>query len=361
MLAIAMLPAREGDCLILSWGSDAHPHRILFDGGRKATFADLKQHIDLLPATQREFELLVVTHIDRDHIEGVIELLIDPQCPVTFKDVWFNGYHHLADEDLEIFGAVMGESLTERLRTLCRSGGWTWNGAFGAKARKAAALPPSGAPVTLALQGLDLTLLSPSRTRLERLLPVWEQECEKAGIVAGKVGEPPEPEDVESFGTIDIEELAAEPFEEDDAKANGSSIAVLAAYGGRRVLLSGDAFSSDLLHALEKLPAAARKLDAFKVPHHGSRKNLSKELLEAIQCKNYLFSTNGSYFGHPDPVAVSRTIRWGGPGAELWFNYSSAETLVWDVDDWKADFDYSTHYPEQVDGYQEIRLETGGA
>jgi hypothetical protein len=55
---------------------------------------------------------------------------------------------------------------------------------------------------------------------------------------------------------------------------------------------------------------------------------------------------------------VSRAIRWGGPGARLWFNYSSDETLVWDVDDWKSDFDYSTHYPTGGDGYQKLDFET---
>jgi glyoxylase-like metal-dependent hydrolase (beta-lactamase superfamily II) len=37
----------------------------------------------------------VVSHIDADHIGGVIELLEDTALGVSFGDIWFNGYRHL--------------------------------------------------------------------------------------------------------------------------------------------------------------------------------------------------------------------------------------------------------------------------
>lgn len=45
----------------------------------------------------------------------------------------------------------------------------------------------------------------------------------------------------ESFGRIDIKELAELPFQEDHSEPNGTSIAVLAAYKNKRVLLAADA------------------------------------------------------------------------------------------------------------------------
>jgi phosphoribosyl 1,2-cyclic phosphodiesterase len=72
VLEIEMLPAREGDCLLLSWGAGASPYRILIDGGRAQTYSSLKRRLSNLPSTKREFELLVITHIDRDHIEGAL-------------------------------------------------------------------------------------------------------------------------------------------------------------------------------------------------------------------------------------------------------------------------------------------------
>ena len=90
-----MLPAREGDCLWIEYGDPARPRRILIDGGRKSAYAELKRRFADLPRAQRAFELLILSHVDADHIEGLLELAADPQLAVTFKDVWFNGEQHL--------------------------------------------------------------------------------------------------------------------------------------------------------------------------------------------------------------------------------------------------------------------------
>jgi hypothetical protein len=357
MLTVEMLPACEGDCLILRWGTEAKSHRILFDGGRKSTHAALRKLSESLTPAERRFELLVVTHVDRDHIEGALELLDD--CPLDFADVWFNGFQHLAEPGVEELGAVQGERLTERLVELCGRRRWSWNGRFGEHHREPAALRSDGSLPRFEFPGdLTLTLLSPTRERLRELRPHWEKECRKAGIVAGQAASAPDREGVESLGAIDIEELAEARFEEDDSEPNGSSIAVLAEYRQRRVLLAADAFPGDLEAALAKLSALPFELDAFKLPHHGSRKNVSKALLQAIRCPRYLFSTSGAYFGHPDPVAVSRVIRWGGADSQLWFNYLSDETRLWDTQSWKDRYGYSTHYPdERRNGHQLVVLE----
>ena len=105
MFRIEMFPACEGDCLIVTYGQPGTPKRILIDGGRVATYADLRAHLVGLPQDQRRFELLIITHVDRDHIEGMLKLFADPNLPVTFGEVWFNAYHHLNDGDFEVFSA----------------------------------------------------------------------------------------------------------------------------------------------------------------------------------------------------------------------------------------------------------------
>lgn len=90
-----MLPAREGDCLWIEYGDEKRPRRVLIDGGRQSTYAILRQRFAVLPAEQSEFELLILSHVDADHIEGFLKLVADPELPVRFKDVWFNGRYHL--------------------------------------------------------------------------------------------------------------------------------------------------------------------------------------------------------------------------------------------------------------------------
>jgi glyoxylase-like metal-dependent hydrolase (beta-lactamase superfamily II) len=56
--------------------------RALIDTGRTATVKDLKPRLRALPATKLESELLIVTHVGRDHIESVLKLLEDERLPV---------------------------------------------------------------------------------------------------------------------------------------------------------------------------------------------------------------------------------------------------------------------------------------
>ena len=360
MFTIEMLPAREGDCIVLTWECEGTPRRILIDGGRKATYDDLSAYVEALPEAERVFELLIVTHIDRDHIEGLLALLDDPDHELSFKDVWFNGYHHLESGEIEEFGAVQGERFTRWLTAKVEAQVGMWNGPFGDGGNKAVMLPEDGKPLAIDIdEEMRLVLLSPNLEKLQELIPEWERQCKDAGIVAGEPAVDPDEEGFEVFGGIDIEELAEEMSKEDGSEPNGASIAVIAEYREHKVLLAGDAHPGLLLESLKKLDDADAPiaLDAVKLPHHGSRKNTSKELLQAIQCPKYLFSTNGSYFDHPDPVAVSRVIRYGGPNVELWFNYLSDETQVWDVQSWREDHEYSVHYPEQdSDGFQCVKI-----
>jgi hypothetical protein len=295
----------------------------MIDGGRKATYGEVREFLAELPESERDFELLVVTHVDRDHIEGVIAMLADQQCPVTFQDIWFNGYAHLTEE---AFGPPQGDSLTELLMLQRRP----WNRAWGGGAVRVAdegALPRA----TLA-GGLELTVLSPNARDLLRLRDTWERECEAAGLVpnaalpaAEKLG----PDD-ESFGPPDVVALAGTQFEPDRAPANGSSIALLARWRDRSVLLAADAYPERLVAALERLqPEGPLVVNAFKVPHHGSDNNLSRELLARVRCARYLVSTNGSYHGHPGERTMARIMLHGGDVKELVFNYQSPQTRRW--------------------------------
>lgn len=340
-LTVEMLPAREGDSILLTYDDGARSRRVLVDGGRAATWKDLKARLLDVPEEERELELLVITHVDRDHIEGVLKMLEDGECPVTFKDVWFNGYGHLKAVDDEDFGAVQGERLTALLLD-----GRPWNRAFG---RRSVRLPTDGAPTPIELEGgLRLTLLSPTAEKLILLRPKWEEECTKAEILPTDALPPdPVPGD-EPFGAIDVDALADEDFDEDDAEANGSSIALLAEHEGRRVLLGADAHPTVLLDGLERVfPGGAPvRLDAFKVAHHGSRNNLPVALLQRLACGRYLVSTNGSQFKHPSRPAIARILKYGGDAKTIVFNYRTEFTEVWDEPTLREEYGYDVVYGE---------------
>lgn len=359
-LTITMLPAKEGDCLHIAYGEEAEQKHILIDAGRQWTWKNaLKDRLSNIGIDS--LELLVVTHVDRDHIDGMLAMVSDPDLDIDVKEFWFNTWDHLQgntivspetdDDDTEPFGAKMGEELS----THSVDKGWSWNQQFGGKAVE---LSDDIAENTIQFGDITLTLLSPDRTKLEELIPKWKKECTKAGLTPGATVEDyvlEENDDIEDFGAINIDALAAEAFKEDGSEANGSSIAFILDYKGIKVLLSGDAHVDLLVKSLKNLGATAEnpmRLDAFKVPHHGSKYNISNELLGLIDCSNYLISTNGNYFKHPEDVAMARLIKHGTSDSVLNFNYKTEFNKFWENGQWQTTYRYTTNFPlDDQDGF----------
>ncbi len=109
MFRIDMLPAAQGDSLWIEYGPRTKPHRVLIDGGTAPTYDHLRARIMRLPERDRHFDLWIVSHVDADHIEGVIVLLQDRSLKLSVDDVWFNGWKHLPTDRL---GPAQGEMLS---------------------------------------------------------------------------------------------------------------------------------------------------------------------------------------------------------------------------------------------------------
>ena len=340
---IKFLPARYGDCIWIEYGTNNKTYRILIDGGTSGTKSDIRELIKALPEDQRHFELMVVTHIDRDHIEGILALLEEE---LTFKvdDFWFNGWQHFPEDENEELGAVQGERLTAAILKHHIN----WNNAFEGKA---VVIPSSGElPEKELSGGMKITLLSPLMENLVALRPKWEKAVKDAGLVPG-FGVLPVidvEDDEEHLGALpDVNALNDEDFHEDISEANGSSIAFLASFKGKTVFFGGDSFPSVALDSLNKLYHDKAPIDLVKLSHHASAHNTSPELIEKIDSNRYLISTNGSIYHHPTAVTVAKVIKKGGNGVELYFNYKSEYNKVWDSPTLKNKHNYKAIFPKE--------------
>ena len=374
MFRIEMLPAGHGDSLLISYGDPTSPKHILIDGGPYYFFANKKKkelgkrqtlNRRLAELTQEgsELELMVVTHVDGDHIEAAIRWIGSHPQPIPVQEIWFNGRHHL---DRGWMGIPEGEFLSK----LIDSHGIPWNMHFEDGA--GAVVCSSTEPVTRTLEGgMKLTVLSPSWPDLDKLRGEWDQVLEEEKL------DTDDPQAIlerleqnkrlrptpEAFGWLGgeeeegVEDWAEAVFKEDATVANGSSIALLAEYEGKAVLLAGDAHPSTLIDSINQLLRqrgnSRLAIDAFKVPHHGSKNNLNRELLELVECRRFLISTNGSYFDHPDQEAIARILKYGTrvysrnsfDRAILCFNYQKPRMKSWDDPDLKSTYLYDTDYP----------------
>lgn len=315
LFTLEALDASEGDCLLLLYGTARRPRLVAIDGGPRATCsrALLPRLLALRAAFPRPdaplpLELLVVTHVDSDHIAGVVALTGQlreiqdsaAEPPIVVRELWHNSFdsalgepqvvraiefvNALPSRDGSVGGVVASVAEGRRLNDDATALGVAINLEFGglvARADDAAVEVPCG-------DGLTLTVLGPARQQLEAFRQEWAAALRRAPATAGQVT---------SIGALDT------------SRPNLASIVLLAESGGRSVLLAGDARGDHILAGLEasgRLPAGGTvHVDVFKLPHHGSCRNNTPKLLERVLADTYVISANGKH-ANPDRETLDR-------------------------------------------------------
>ncbi|MEQ8474484.1 MAG: MBL fold metallo-hydrolase [Marinoscillum sp.] len=327
-MKIKTLPAFNGDSILISFIDSQRVNRnILIDGGISRTYPKhLKRELSSIIEKGDSIDLLVITHIDDDHIGGIIKLYEDTEIDRSFiKQVWFNSGNLLSDffeserekeREVEIIPRnktemSVGQGITLE-SALVKEGNWFQKIVY------------TGLDV-IVFHGAKVTILSPNRSGLEKLQSKWETEKDKITLMSGEH---------DDFN-IPISELIKLPFKEDQAVPNGSSIAFMIEHDGKKALLLGDAHPSVIESSLRNLSYSAEnklQVDLVKVSHHSSKKNTSSDLLALIECSRFIISTDGNKHGLPDKQAMARIIA-SNVGCSLYFNYDSLSDKIFTVAD----------------------------
>ena len=170
-MRVTMSPALHGDCLWVEYGNNRKRRRILIDGGPIGAFSILDKRIADLPAGDRKFELIVLSHVDTDHVDGLVRLFAESPLRFAVDDVWFNGWRHL-EQNHKLLGGMQGEYFSALISK--RAPG-RWNKAFKGKA---IIVPDGGGapPVVKLAGGMKLTLLSPTPATLEKMRTHWKKD-----------------------------------------------------------------------------------------------------------------------------------------------------------------------------------------
>jgi hypothetical protein len=319
VFTLEALQAAHGDALILHYGPLAKPRLILVDGGARGIFkASLGPRLKEIHAARGggvlEIRLMMVSHIDEDHIAGILDFtrmlrdLADRNVPLPFDvlTLWHNSFDDIAGK----VNASVGASLTaaqllgsakpktadgaalvasvpqgRQLRLDADALGLNMNSGFDDILQFSA----PGGPLNMGAQ-LTFTVLGPRQAELDALNSKWDKEV-KALLVKKK-------QKTDGGGArltaADLRALAAEFV--DKSIHNLSSVVVLAEFEGKRILLTGDARGDFILASLREarlLENGTIAVDIFKVPHHGSVRNAAAELFDAVVADHYVFSANG--------------------------------------------------------------------
>lgn len=370
MLRIKSYPAGNGDAFLLS----AAGSNVLVDGGYVQTF---DKHIqpDLLEITSRgeRLDLVIASHIDADHISGLIRFLsvneksIEPKV-VSVGKVWHNSLRSLTTTndttirpaDRSILDAISRrghpvqigissngpKEISARqgssLASLIHRGGYRWNDCSGATSISIERTPP------LQLAGGNIRVIGPTQQRLDGLLKWWKGQLRQLGY-NGPTGAGDEIDDAfelicehagESAGSRPVPVSARERkdledvYDPDVSITNGSSIATIIELAGARVLMLADAWAEDVVPTLRALQSNGESMffDAIKISHHGSLRNTSPDLLRLVDAPRYIISSNGNAHGHPDIEVLAAIVdRPASFSRALYFNYPTpASALIRD-------------------------------
>ncbi len=330
---VEMLPAQYGDCLWIEYGKGGDTQRFLIDGGPAGTYEFIEKRIAMVAPGERAFELIVLSHVDADHIEGLVRLFAERPLPFAVDRVWFNGWRQM-NKAHGMLGALQGEFLSALLARRVPTS-WDTDGPP-LVIKKTGSLPTTTLP-----GGMTLTLVSPTVEALKKMAGQWRTTIAKAGIQPGnleaawaKLAATKKflPKKGLLGASPNLDALVKKQFPTDQAKPNGSSIAFLAEYEGKSTLFLADAHPTIVAASVTRLckerGVARLPVDVVKISHHGSKGNTSVALLKLLDCKRILISTSGARFQHPHASCMAQIIKWCEP-TEIYFNYRSKQTKPW--------------------------------
>lgn len=328
LMTVEALNARHGDALLLHYGPEDSPRLVVCDGGPAGVYgAAMEPRLTALreargPAEPLPIDLVIDTHLDDDHIHGLVDLFSqlaeasDDQrdLPWNVRQLWVNHFDGLVGGgggDLVSAAAAVARpdrgippGLMTTADALAVAASVPQGRALMDYARKLVVTvngPPldglvtageGGGPNVDLGSGLSLTVIAPSRARVDALHEEWD------AVLASARTKP-------SHGAL--AEVAAFL---DQSVYNLSSIVLLARAGDATMLLTGDARGDDILRAMDAaglLPGGRIHVDLLKIPHHGSSNNVDQNFFDAVTADHYLISADGKY-GNPDDAVLQMLL-----------------------------------------------------
>src|SRR5688572_13256880 len=324
---LEFLNAKHGDCLLLHYGPADKPRLIVIDGGPDTVYqARLKGRLEEIrksrQTNQLEIRMVMVSHIDDDHINGICRWFAELRdthdqeqalsCDIL--TLWHNSFDDLIAKtgaasavqmaanapatasvasialDATAFGSLdaggaaaivasvkQGRALRLDADALAinMNSGFDDLIQFDAKAR----------PLNIGAD-LKFTVLGPRKSEIDKLRAKWKTDVKKI---------------------LEKEKNKKAKATEflDTSIPNLSSVVVLAEFGGKKMLLTGDARGDNVLESLEESPklltGGKLPVDILKVPHHGSHRNSAVKFFKMIPARHYVISAEGDG-KHPNPA-----------------------------------------------------------
>ena len=355
----------EGDCNLLQ--SDDGKN-ILCDGGlAKSMRNHVRDNLNELIGSDGMLDYIYVSHIDQDHIGGVLRLLKDsldwkvydyhqekndsdirkPQSPRPPKigGLWHNSFSDQVDKNegeisdlLAASAPVMfGTAIPELVYAAEEAVKIAYSIPQAIKVSRFCkndlldipvnSIPGGTGPTKLLyfkkspksfnVGSLKFTIIGPSESELDDLRDGWNNWVKKHQNRIDSIQKEIHKQ-IEKFVN---EQLETTPFDYrnwngvPDFKGvsipNVASLMLMVEEGSKKLLLTGDSQQEKILEGLNVagyLDDGHIHLDVLKVQHHGSEHNLDENFVRHISADHYIFCGNGTH-GNPEPEVLNMVYR----------------------------------------------------
>lgn len=327
------LKAQNGDCTLINYTDEnGIPRNIIIDSGLASTyfdhanniFGELKTEIDDIKTKGQSIDLIILTHIDNDHICGFLKLFeMDKEIPNEVKKVWFNSGKLIAEklneqenkllsvglEDPGVVNTGVSEGIDFE-NFLLRHKFWERELIVGGQEHS--------------IHGAHFQILGPTLKQLKKLLKEYHEKTEDDLYTSGTSND--WATDISTF--IQEEDSPGFRFSQDSSVKNGSSISFILTLKDKKFIFLADGHPNPIVKQLNELGYSSQNplsVEFIKVSHHGSKANNNKKLFSVLKTENYMISTNSEGHGHPHKRTLARIIA-NNPDAIFHFNYEN----VWE-------------------------------
>jgi len=348
---LKMLMAGNGDAITISFKGDGDCWRnVLIDGGngKDCYLTHLRKVAVNIVEQGQQIDLLVITHIDQDHIKGIIYLTREMAAGKSeLKDdlvakYWFNSAlsEKIFQNDPKLFDISAAE-MREFEEFLHNRSDERWD-----------IKDPVFNPSFRELHGACLTILSPNSEILQAFIETYRDQ--DIATLSNDYDR-----SLKELYAMEIKKFEDGNEDLDDKLENAMSIAFLFEHHSTSILYLGDAIPMVIDPAIKEL-LAARGLDkltvgAVKLSHHASRKSISFGFLSLVATNKYLVSANGKKAALPNKATFAKILmnehRDISQHIEFYFNHPDFSAIFKFTEAEYKDLNFSCHDANFEHGY----------
>ncbi|WP_298612647.1 MBL fold metallo-hydrolase [uncultured Thiothrix sp.] len=279
-IKFSFLPAGSGDCILVQ----SDDFTMLIDSGDAEEAFNIREKLEEALKDQK-IDLVILTHIDDDHIGGIKILLNDPIFLTMLhskSQIWMN-YPNGQE--------VVFESFNENSYISYKGGDLLKKLANEKRIILKDYISIENTPPLISLgEFIKIELLSPNLKKLNTLYKKWNPSLFQ-GNINDHINQTDYRHSLKALGNMKESLCTSVP--------NGSSLAFILHYKNYKFLFLADAHTGIIRKSLQNLGYSSIspiEVDFVKVSHHGSKYNISKKLLDLIKSNSFVFLTNSEYF-----------------------------------------------------------------